>query len=58
MRSRLTKSGGLEVSEKKTEENLAKAVEQYEKGYDWMSLGKALPLAEEIISSLKIRCES
>ncbi len=48
----------LEGFGEKTEENLAKAVEQYEKGHDRMSLGKALPLAEEIISSLKIRCES
>ena len=48
----------LEGFGEKTEKNLAKAVEQYEKGHDRMSLGKALPLAEEIIAALKARCKS
>ena len=48
----------LEGFGEKSEENLAKAVEQYEKGHDRMSLGKALPLAEEVIAALKARCES
>lgn len=48
----------LEGFGEKTEENLAKAIEQYEKSHDRMSLGKALPLAEEIIAALKARCES
>lgn len=48
----------LEGFGEKTEENLAKAIEQYEKGHDRINLGKALPLAEEIISALKARCES
>jgi DNA polymerase (family X) len=48
----------LEGFGKKSEENLAKAVEQYEKSHDRIALGKALPLAEEIIASLKVGCES
>jgi len=48
----------LEGFGEKSEENLTKAVEQYKKGHDRISLGKALPLAEEIISALKVRCES
>ena len=42
----------------KSEENLLKAVEYYEKSHDRMSIGKVLPLAEELISALKAECES
>jgi len=42
----------------KSEENLLKAVEHYEKSHDRASLGKVLPLAEELISALKAKCES
>lgn len=42
----------------KSEENLLKAVEHYEKSRDRASLGKVLPLAEELISALKAKCES
>lgn len=48
----------LEGFGEKSEENLAKALEHYEKGHDRIALGKALPLAEEIIAALKARCES
>jgi DNA polymerase (family 10) len=41
----------------KSEENLLKAVEHYEKSHG-MSIGKVLPLAEELISALKAECES
>ncbi|HWR26087.1 MAG TPA: helix-hairpin-helix domain-containing protein [Methanosarcina sp.] len=42
----------------KSEENLAKAIEQYEKTHSRLALGKALPLAEEIISALKLECKN
>jgi DNA polymerase (family 10) len=48
----------LEDFGEKSEENLAKAVEQYEKSHSRINLGKALPLAEEIISALKAECEN
>jgi len=48
----------LEGFGEKSEESLSKAVEQYEKSHDRITLGKALPLAEEIIAALKSRCES
>ena len=48
----------LEGFGEKSEENLARAIEQYEKSHARMVLGKALPLAEEIISSLKAECKS
>jgi DNA polymerase (family 10) len=48
----------LEDFGEKTEENLAKAIEQYEKTHSRMSLGKALPLAEELISALKSECKN
>ena len=48
----------LEGFGEKSEENIAKAIEQYERGHDRINLGKALPLAEEIIAALKARCES
>ncbi|WP_135604258.1 DNA polymerase/3'-5' exonuclease PolX [Methanococcoides sp. NM1] len=38
---------------KRTEDNLEKAILQYEKSYERMLLGKAMNLAEEIISYLK-----
>lgn len=47
----------LEDFGEKSEENLLKAVEQYEKSHDRMALGKALPLAEELISALKAECK-
>jgi DNA polymerase (family 10) len=53
-----TKFGSSKISEKKSEENLLKAVEHYEKSHDRASLGKVLPLAEEFISALKAECES
>jgi DNA polymerase (family 10) len=37
----------------KSEENIARAIENYEKSHSRIPLGKALPLAEEIISGLK-----
>ena len=43
----------LEGFGEKSEENIAKAIENYEKSHSRIALGKALPLAEEIISSLK-----
>ena len=55
---RAHKIRNLEGFGEKSEENLAKAVEQYEKGHDRISLAKALPLAEEIISAEKFACES
>lgn len=48
----------LEGFGEKSEENLAKAIEQYEKSHARIGFGKALPLADEIISALKARCES
>lgn len=48
----------LEDFGEKSEENLARAIEQYEKSHARMALGKALPLAEEIISALKAECKS
>ncbi len=42
----------------KSEENLLKAVEHYEKSHDRASLGKVLSLVEELISALKAECES
>jgi DNA polymerase (family 10) len=48
----------LEGFGEKSEENIAKAIEQYEKSHDRIILGKALPLAEEIISALKAKCEN
>jgi DNA polymerase (family X) len=48
----------LEDFGEKSEENLAKAIEQYEKSHSRINLGKALPLAEDIISALKAECEN
>lgn len=47
----------LEGFGEKTEENLAKAIEQYEKSHSRIALGKALPIADEIIFTLKARCK-
>jgi DNA polymerase (family 10) len=43
----------LEGFGEKSEENIARAIENYEKSHSRIPLGKALPLAEEIISALK-----
>lgn len=43
----------LEGFGEKSEENIARSIENYEKSHSRIPLGKALPLAEEIISSLK-----
>ena len=43
----------LEGFGEKSEENIARAIENYEKSHSRIALGKALPLAEEIISALK-----
>lgn len=48
----------LEGFGEKSEKNLAKAIEQYEKSHARIALGKALPLAEEIISALKSQCKN
>jgi len=48
----------LEGFGEKSEENLARAIEQYEKSHARIALGKALPLADEVISALKDQCES
>ncbi|MGB9939617.1 DNA polymerase/3'-5' exonuclease PolX [Methanosarcina sp.] len=48
----------LEGFGEKSEENLARAIEQYEKSHTRIALGKALPLAEEVISALKARCDN
>jgi len=48
----------LEGFGEKSEENLARAIEQYEKSHTRIALGKALPLADEVISALKAQCES
>ena len=48
----------LEGFGEKSEENLAKAIEQYEKSHARIALGKALPLADEVISALKGQCAS
>lgn len=48
----------LENFGEKSEENLARAVEQYEKSHSRITLGKALPLADELISALKARCKN
>jgi DNA polymerase (family 10) len=48
----------LEGFGEKSEKNLARAIEQYEKSHSRIALGKALPLADEVISALKARCES
>lgn len=48
----------LEDFGEKSEENIAKAIEHYEKSHSRIFLGKALPLAEELISSLKVECKS
>lgn len=48
----------LEGFGEKSEKNLARAIEQYEKSHARIALGKALPLADEVISALKARCES
>ncbi len=42
----------------KSEKNLARAIEQYEKSHTRLALGRALPLADEVISALKAQCES
>ncbi|RXA20475.1 DNA polymerase/3'-5' exonuclease PolX [Methanosarcina sp. MSH10X1] len=47
----------LEGFGEKSEENLARAIEQYEKSHARIALGKALPLAEEVISALKALCQ-
>jgi len=43
----------LEGFGEKSEENIARAIENYEKSHSRITLGKALPLAEDIISALK-----
>ncbi|WP_243684350.1 helix-hairpin-helix domain-containing protein [Methanosarcina barkeri] len=43
----------LEGFGEKSEKNLARAIEQYEKSHARLALGKALPLADEVISALK-----
>lgn len=48
----------LEGFGEKSEENLARAIEQYEKSHSRINLGKALPLADEVISALKRQCEN
>jgi DNA polymerase (family X) len=48
----------LEDFGEKSEENLARAIEQYEKSHARIALGKALPLADEIISALKAECKN
>lgn len=48
----------LEGFGEKSEKNLEKAIEQYEKSHARIALGKALPLAEEVISALKAQCEN
>lgn len=48
----------LEGFGEKSEKNLARAIEQYEKSHARLALGKALPLADEVISALKAQCES
>ncbi len=48
----------LEDFGEKSEENIAKAIEHYEKSHSRIFLGKALPLAEELISALKVECKS
>lgn len=48
----------LEGFGEKSEKNLARAIEQYEKSHSRLALGKALPLADEVISALKAQCES
>ncbi len=48
----------LEDFGEKSEENLARAIEQYEKSHSRIALGKALPLADELISALKAGCKS
>jgi DNA polymerase (family 10) len=45
----------LEGFGEKSEENIARAIENYEKSHSRIPLGKALPLAEEIISALKAK---
>lgn len=44
----------LEGFGEKSEENIARAIVNYEKSHSRIPLGKALPLAEEIISALKL----
>jgi DNA polymerase (family 10) len=48
----------LEGFGEKSEENIARAIENYEKSHSRIALGKALPLAEEIISALKTELKS
>jgi len=48
----------LEGFGEKSEKNLARAIEQYEKSHTRLALGRALPLADEVISALKAQCES
>ena len=55
MRSMPTNSGELEDFGEKSEENLARAIEQYEKSHSRIALGKALPLADEAYISFKSR---
>ncbi|WP_440945809.1 DNA polymerase/3'-5' exonuclease PolX [Methanosarcina sp. T3] len=43
----------LEGFGEKSEENISRALKNYEKSHSRMALGKVLPLAEEIISALK-----
>ncbi len=48
----------LEGFGEKSEENIARAIENYEKSHSRIALGKALPLAEDIISALKTEMRS
>ena len=48
----------LEDFGEKSEENIAKAIEHYERSHSRIFLGKALPLAEELILVLKAECET
>lgn len=48
----------LEGFGEKSEENIARALKNYEKSHSRIALGKALPLAEEIISALKTELRS
>lgn len=48
----------LEGLGEKSEKNLARAIEQYEKSHTGVNIGKALPLAEKVLSALKAQCKS
>lgn len=48
----------LEGFGEKSEENIARAIENYEKSHSRIALGKALPLAEEIISALRTELQT